>query len=52
MPYALHPWGNSPWYPVDRRLGGSQSQSGCDSEEKNSLSHPCQESNPNYPAHR
>jgi len=24
----------SPWYPTDRRLHGTQSQSGCSSEEK------------------
>jgi len=28
--------GNSPWYPLDRRLGGPQSQSGHGVEEKNS----------------
>jgi len=28
--------GKSPWYPLDRRLGGPQSQSGRDGEEKNS----------------
>jgi hypothetical protein len=32
----LHPPGRSPWYPLDRRLGGSQSQSGCSGKEKNS----------------
>jgi len=26
----------SPWYPLDRELGGPQSQSGCDSKEKSS----------------
>jgi len=26
----------SPWYPLDRRLGGLQSLSGSDGEEKNS----------------
>jgi hypothetical protein len=31
----LHLRGKSPWYPLDRRLGGSQSRSGC-REEKNS----------------
>jgi hypothetical protein len=24
----FHPWRNSPWYPLRRRLGGPQSQSG------------------------
>jgi hypothetical protein len=28
--------GKSPWYPLDRRLGGPQSRSGCGGEEKNS----------------
>jgi hypothetical protein len=28
--------GNSPWYPLDRRLGGPQSLSGRGGEEKNS----------------
>jgi len=32
----LHPQGKSPWYPMDRRLGGPQSQSGHGGEEKNS----------------
>jgi len=36
MPQLLYPWGKSPYYPLDRRLGGPQSQSGCDGEEKNS----------------
>jgi hypothetical protein len=26
---------NSPWYPLDKRLGGPQSRSGCGGEEKN-----------------
>jgi hypothetical protein len=34
-PVALHPR-KSPWYPLDRRLGGPQSQSGRGGEEKNS----------------
>jgi hypothetical protein len=25
MPRPLYPWGKSPWYPLDRRLGGPQS---------------------------
>jgi hypothetical protein len=28
MPWPLYPRGKSPWYPLDRRLGGLQSQSG------------------------
>jgi hypothetical protein len=30
------PQGKSPWYPLDRRLGGPQSRSGRGGEEKNS----------------
>jgi hypothetical protein len=33
---ALYPQGKSPWYPLDRRLGGPQSRSGGGCEEKNS----------------
>jgi hypothetical protein len=36
MPRLLQPQGKSPWYPLDRRLGGPQSQSVCCGEEKNS----------------
>jgi hypothetical protein len=36
MPQLLYPQGKSPWYPLDRRLGGPQSQSGHGGEEKNS----------------
>jgi hypothetical protein len=32
----LYPQGKNPWYPLDRRLGGPQSRSGLDGEEKNS----------------
>jgi hypothetical protein len=32
----LYPQGKSPWYPLDRRLGESQSRSGRGGEEKNS----------------
>jgi hypothetical protein len=35
-PRPLYPQGKSPWYPLDRRLGGPQSRSGRDGEEKNS----------------
>jgi len=31
----LYPQGESPWYPLDRRLGGLQSSSGRGGEEKN-----------------
>jgi hypothetical protein len=51
-PQLLYPQGKSPWYPLDRRLGGPQSHSGHDGEQKNSqpllgIGH----QNPNYPAH-
>jgi len=29
MPRLLYPQGKSPWYPLDRRLGGPQNHSGC-----------------------
>jgi hypothetical protein len=32
---AALPAGKSPWYPLDRRLGGNQSRSGGGGEEKN-----------------
>jgi hypothetical protein len=35
-PWPLYPQGKSPWYPLDRRLGGTQSRSGRGGEEKNS----------------
>jgi len=31
----LYPQGKRPWYPLDRRLDGPHSQSGCGGEEKN-----------------
>jgi hypothetical protein len=36
MPQLLYLQGKRPWYPLDRRLGGPQSQSGHRVEEKNS----------------
>jgi hypothetical protein len=35
-PWPLYPQGKSPWYPLDRRLGGPQRRSWHSSEEKNS----------------
>jgi hypothetical protein len=35
-PRPLYPQGKRPWYPLHRRLGGSQSRSGRGGEEKNS----------------
>jgi hypothetical protein len=35
-PRPLYSHGKSPWYPLDRRLGGPQSRSGRGGEEKNS----------------
>jgi hypothetical protein len=32
----LYPHGKNPWYPLDRRLGGPETQSGRRGEEKNS----------------
>jgi hypothetical protein len=40
MTILLYPQGKSPWCPLDRRLGGPQSQYGCDGEEKNSQALP------------
>jgi hypothetical protein len=37
MPRTLYPNGNSPWYPLDRRLGGPQRWFGHAGEEKNLL---------------
>jgi len=34
MPRPLYPQGMSTWYPLDRRLGGLQNQSGSGGEEK------------------
>jgi hypothetical protein len=34
MPQPLYPQGKSPQYPLDRRLGGPQSQSGHSGKEK------------------
>jgi hypothetical protein len=36
MPRPLYPQEKSPWYPLDRRLGGPQSRSEHGGEEKNS----------------
>jgi hypothetical protein len=38
-------------YPLDNRLGGSQSTSGRGGEEETIPSLPCWESNPGHPAH-
>jgi len=34
MHQILYPWGKNPWYPMDRRPGGSQSWSECGGEGK------------------
>jgi hypothetical protein len=39
-PRPLYPKGKGYWHPLDRRLGGLQSQSGRGGEEKNSQSPP------------
>jgi len=36
----LYPQGKSPWYPLDRRLGGPQCRSGSGGEEKKFQSTP------------
>jgi hypothetical protein len=46
-PRPLYPQGKSPWYPLDRRLGGPQSRSERGAEERNSQ--PRRESNPRTP---
>jgi hypothetical protein len=47
----LHSQGNSPWYPLDRRLGGPQSRSGRGGEEKDSQPPPgIKPYNPGRPA--
>jgi len=45
---ALHP-GKSPRYPLDRRLGGTQSLSGREDEEKNNLPLPGIKPRPSNP---
>jgi hypothetical protein len=50
MPQMLYPCEKSPQYTVDRRLGGSQSQSGCDGKGKIFLPCPCWELNSGHPA--
>jgi hypothetical protein len=50
-PQPLYPQGKSPWYPLDRRLGGPQSRSGRGDEAKNSQPPPGIEPlNPDRPA--
>jgi hypothetical protein len=39
-PGRFTPRGKSPWYPLDRRLGGPQTRSGRSGEEKNSQTPP------------
>jgi hypothetical protein len=45
----LYRQGKSPWYQLDRRLGGTQSRSGCGDKGKKHC--PCRESNPSRSAH-
>jgi hypothetical protein len=47
-----YPWGKSPWYPFDRRVGGPQSWSGCSGKEKVYHHCSCQELILGRPAHR
>jgi hypothetical protein len=51
MPWPLYHQGKSPWYPLDKRLGGPQSWSWHGGEEKNSQPLPGLEP-PNHPAHQ
>jgi len=37
MPWLLYPQGKSLWYPLDRRLGGLQIQSGHSGKEKKNI---------------
>jgi hypothetical protein len=47
MPWQLYIWGKNLWYPLDRRLGGPQCQSGhCGKK----IPFPCWESNLSCPA--
>jgi len=39
MSQPLYRWGKSPWYPLDRRLGGPQSWSVCSGEQGQTLFH-------------
>jgi hypothetical protein len=49
---SLYPQGKSPWYSLDRRLGGPQNLSGCGGEEKNSQPpQGIKHQNPDPPAH-
>jgi hypothetical protein len=51
-PRPLYPQRKSPWYLLDRRLGGSQSRCGRGGEEKNSQPPPgIEPQNPDRPAH-
>jgi len=44
LPQPLNPQGKSPWYPLDRKLGGPPSRSGRGDEENNSQLLPVVES--------
>jgi hypothetical protein len=48
-PRPLYPHGKSPWYPLDRRLGGLRNRSGHSSEETNSQPLPELETPTNQP---
>jgi len=45
MAWPLYPWGKSPWYPLDRRLGCPQSWSG-QTVARRKIPSPYQDSNP------
>jgi hypothetical protein len=44
MPWPFYFWGNSPWYPLDRRLGDPRAS--LDTVEKRKISCPCWGKNP------
>jgi hypothetical protein len=48
-PAALYPRGKDPRYPLDRRLGGTQSRSGLDAGARRKILCPCRGSNLNRP---
>jgi len=49
-PATLPPGIKSPWYPLDRRLGGPQNQSGHGGEENSQPLLGIKPPNPDYPA--
>jgi len=52
MSQPLYPHDKSIWYPIYRRMGGPQGQSGCSVQEKRAHHCPCWELNPSHLANR